>query len=94
MEFLKNKKSQGKVREFCCVKFIFSQCEHPTFEIFLEDYASRPPLAVLDTHKKLIVVLKTQGKAREFHLIWRLDILHIASFIQVITHGTKVCFKT
>ena len=31
MEFLKNK----KVREFCCVKFIFSQPEYPNFEIFL-----------------------------------------------------------
>ena len=34
-EFLENKKSQGKVRKFCYVKFIFSQSEHPNFENFL-----------------------------------------------------------
>ena len=31
----KNKESQGKVREFCCVKFIFSQSGHRNFETFL-----------------------------------------------------------
>ena len=42
-------KSQGicnripKVREFCCLKFIFSQVEDPNFENFLGEYALRPP---------------------------------------------------
>ena len=34
-EFLKNKKGQGNVKEFCCVKFLFSQSEHTNFESFL-----------------------------------------------------------
>ena len=33
------RKSQGKVREFCCVKLIFSQYEHPNFENFLGEHA-------------------------------------------------------
>ena len=61
MEFLKNKKSQEKVREFCCVIFVFSQTEHPKFENFLEEHAPRLPLTVLETHKNLIVVWKSQG---------------------------------
>ena len=42
-------KSQGicdkipKVREFCCLKFIFSQVEDPNFENFLGEHAPRPP---------------------------------------------------
>ena len=46
MEVFKNKKCQGKVREFSCVKFIFSQSEYRNSENFLE---------------KLIVVWKSQG---------------------------------
>ena len=38
-----NSKSHGKVREFCCLKFIFSQVEDPNFEIFLREHAPRPP---------------------------------------------------
>ena len=38
-----NSKSQGKVREFCCLKFIFSQVEDPNFEKFLGEHAPRPP---------------------------------------------------
>ena len=60
-EFLKNKKSQEKVKEFCCMEFIFSQSEHPNFENFLGEHAPGPPLTVLDTHKNLIVVWKSQG---------------------------------
>ena len=48
-----NKKSQGKVREFSLVKFIFSQSEHHNFENFLGNHA---PLTVLDTQTNLIVV--------------------------------------
>ena len=33
-------KCQGKVREFCYVKFIFSQSEHPDFENFPGEHAS------------------------------------------------------
>ena len=32
-----------KVREFCCLKFIFSQVEGPNFETFLWEHAPRPP---------------------------------------------------
>ena len=38
-----NSKSQRKVREFCCLKFIFSKVEDPNFENFLEEPAPRPP---------------------------------------------------
>ena len=44
--------SQGiclKVREFCCLKFIFSQVEDPNFENFLGEYVLRPPLMVSDS---------------------------------------------
>ena len=61
-KFDARRKSQGiskktrKVREFCCVKFIFSQSEHPNFENVLGEH-------VLEswTHKNLIVVWKSQG---------------------------------
>ena len=42
-------KSQGirdripKVREFFCLKFVFSQAEDPNFENFLGEHAARPP---------------------------------------------------
>ena len=42
-------KSQGicekfpKVREFCCLKLIFSQVEDPNFENFLGEHAPRLP---------------------------------------------------
>ena len=42
-------KSQGicdripKVREFCCLKFIFSQIEDPNFENFLGEHSPRSP---------------------------------------------------
>ena len=36
------RKSHGKVKEFCCVKFIFSQFEHPNFENFLGEHAPDP----------------------------------------------------
>ena len=39
-EFLKK---TGKFREFCCVKSIFSQYEHPNFENFLGEHATRAP---------------------------------------------------
>ena len=41
-------KSQGicegipKVKEFCCLKFIFRQVEHPIFENFLGEHAPNP----------------------------------------------------
>ena len=57
----KNKKSQGKDREICCVKFIFSQPEVSNFKNFLGEYAPKFPQTVLDTHKNLIVVGKSQG---------------------------------
>ena len=49
-------KSQGicdripKVREFCCLKFIFGQVEHPKFA---------------DSRQSLILVWKSQGKVGE-----------------------------
>ena len=52
-------------REFCCVKFIFSQSDRPNFENLLGEHAPRPLLTVLDTHKNLIVVWKSQGKVSE-----------------------------
>ena len=47
--------------EFFHVKFIFSQSEHPNFEIFLGEHAPRPHLIVFDTHKNVIIVWKSQG---------------------------------
>ena len=38
-----NYKSHGKVEEFCCLKFIFSQVEDPNFETFLGEHVPRPP---------------------------------------------------
>ena len=38
-----NSKSQRKVREFCCLKLIFSQVEDPNFEYFLGEDVPRPP---------------------------------------------------
>ena len=35
--------SQGEVREFCCLKFIFSQIEDPNFENFLGEHTPKPP---------------------------------------------------
>ena len=32
-----------KVREFCCLKFIFSQIEDTKFENFLGEHTPRPP---------------------------------------------------
>ena len=40
---LKNKENQGKVREFCSVKLLFSQSEHPNYENFLGEHAPDPP---------------------------------------------------
>ena len=40
--FQKSKKSQGNVRELCCVKLIFSQPEHPNFENFLGACSQTP----------------------------------------------------
>ena len=37
-----NTKSQGEVREFCCLKYIFSQVEDPNLENFLGEHAPRP----------------------------------------------------
>ena len=38
----KNSKSLRKVREFCCLKFSFSQVEDPNFEDFLGEHATSP----------------------------------------------------
>ena len=45
-------KSQGKVREFCSVRVIFSQFEDSNFENFLREYAPRPP-TWFRTHMKV-----------------------------------------
>ena len=37
-----NSKIQGKVKEFCCLKFIFSQVEDPSFENFLGKLPQTP----------------------------------------------------
>ena len=60
------------VREFCCLKFIFSQDEDHNFEHFLGERAPRPPLNGL----KLTIELNLgQGKVREFHIIWKVATL-------------------
>ena len=38
-----------KVREFCCVKFIYSQVEDPNFENSLAEHAPRPHYMVSDS---------------------------------------------
>ena len=44
-EFKKeDKKSQGKVRELCCVKFIFGSSEHPSFENISQGAYPQTPL--------------------------------------------------
>ena len=59
-------KSQGicdkipKVREFCCLKFIFSQVEDPNFENFLGDHVPRPP-KWSRTHVELNLGLEKSG---------------------------------
>ena len=58
---IKSGKSQGKVREFCCVRFIFGRSEHLNFETFLGKHPPNPLQTVLDTHKNMIVVWKSQG---------------------------------
>ena len=66
-------KSQGicdtipKVREFCCLKFIFSQVEDPNFKNFLGKHAPRPPKWSW-THGR---VLSWTGKVRESHIVWK-----------------------
>ena len=37
------RENQGTVREFCCVKFIFNQFEHPNFENLLGRMPPGPP---------------------------------------------------
>ena len=72
LEFWCNEKITGKshtafnktrkAREFCCVQFIFSQSEYHNFENFLGEHApSQTLLTCSDTHKKLIVVWKSEG---------------------------------
>ena len=51
----------GKVREFCCLKFIFSQVEDPDFENFLGEHAPRP-LSGLGLMVKLNLGLEKSGK--------------------------------
>ena len=47
-----------KVREFCCLKFIFSQVEDPNFENFLGEHA---PLNGLGLSVELNLGLESQG---------------------------------
>ena len=61
-----NSKCQGKVREFCCLKFIFSQVEDPNFENFPGEeggggeHASHNGLGLT---KELNLGLKKSGKS-------------------------------
>ena len=51
-----------KVREVCCLKFIFSQVEGPNFENFLREHAPRP-LNSLGITAKLHLGLEKSGKS-------------------------------
>ena len=53
--------SQGKVREFCCMKFIFSQVEDPNSKNFLGEHTPDPP-KWFRTHGG---ALSWSGKVRE-----------------------------
>ena len=59
-EIFETTRKSGKVTEFCCVKFIFSQSEHTDFKNFL-GACPQISLIVLDRHKNLILVWKSQG---------------------------------
>ena len=61
-----DKKSQGKVRELCCVKFIFGSSEHPNFENFLREHTPRPPLTVFDTRENSWLSGKVREKSENF----------------------------
>ena len=52
-----NSTSQGKVKEFCCLKFIFSQVEDPNFETFLGEHAKWS-----QTHGRAYTGLEKSGK--------------------------------
>ena len=60
-------KSQGicdripKVREFCCLKFIFSQVEDPNFETFLGGSMSPDPLNGLELTAEINLSLEKSG---------------------------------
>ena len=64
-----------KVREFCCLKFIFSQGEDPNFENCLVEHAPRAPSMVSDSWESLILVWKSQENVREFHIVWKVATL-------------------
>ena len=80
-----------KVREFCCKKFIFIQSEHPNFDNFLGEHAPRPPKTVLNTHKNLIVVWKSQRKVKEFHYFWGLDTLKYQHLLILQKYVSGIC---
>ena len=69
-----NSRSQGKVREFCCLKFIFSQVKNPNFENFLGEHAPRPPYG-LGLKVELNLGLEKSGKSRGFHIVWNVATL-------------------
>ena len=58
-----NSESQGKVREFCCLKCIFSQVEDHNFENFLGEHAPRP-LNGLGLTLELDISLEKSGKSQ------------------------------
>ena len=71
-------KSQGiwdripKVREFCCLKFIFSQVEDPIFENFLGS-VPQTPLNGLEHTLELNFGLEKSENAREFQFSYCLE---------------------
>ena len=54
-----------KVREFCCVKSIFSQFEDPYFENFIGEHAHIPPVNALKLTVKFDVTLEKSWKGQE-----------------------------
>ena len=61
--FEKQEKS-GKIREFCCVQFVFSQSEHSNFKNFMGEHAPGPPKSLGHTeelNRSLEKLGKSQG---------------------------------
>ena len=88
-----NSKRQGKVREFCCLKFIFSQVEEPNFKNCQGEHAPRPPNGLRLMVELYCGLLKSQENVREFHIVWKVATLLLTfvcrSFKSVIKNTTS-----
>ena len=58
-----NFQSRGKIGEFCCVKFIFSQFEDPNFESFPEEHATTHPVNGVGVTVELNLSLEKSGNS-------------------------------